>query len=429
MALEPRPHVVIIGGGFGGLYAARALKGERVDVTVIDRTNHHVFQPLLYQVATATLAATDITAPIRWLLRRQRNAEVMLKEVDAIDPQARRVTFSDGASVGYDYLIVATGSRHSYFGRDDWEPLAPGLKSIDDALEIRRRFLLAFERAEQETSPERQTPWMTFVIVGAGPTGVELAGMLPTVARYGLPDEFRHVDTRTARVILLEGGPRVLPAFPEELSEKAVQQLVDLGVEVRVNAKVTEIGDGYVKVGDPSPSGPGASERIETRSVFWAAGNTPSPLGKHLGAPLDRAGRVVVQPDLSVLGHPEVFVVGDLASMTTDGKQVPGVAPAAMQSGPRAAKNILRLIARRETVPFRYRNKGDVATIGRFRAVALIAGLQLSGWIAWWTWLFIHIMYLAGFRNRLSVLLEWAYSFFTFQRGARLILGSDRPRA
>ena len=414
-----RPRVVIIGGGFGGLYAARALEGKRVDVTVIDRTNHHVFQPLLYQVATATLAATDITAPIRWLLRHQRNADVLLKEVRAIEPDAKRVVFTDGFSIGYDYLIVATGSRHSYFGKDEWEQRAPGLKSIDDALEIRRRFLLAFENAEQASSPEEQTAWLTFVLVGGGPTGVELAGMVPTVARHGLPDDYRHVDTRTARVILLEGGPRVLPAFPEDLSEKAVEQLADLGVEVRVNAKVTEIGDGYVMVG---------GERIETRSVFWAAGNAPSPLGRQLGAPLDRAGRVLVQPDLSVPGRPEVFVVGDLAAMTTDGKAVPGVAPAAMQSGPRAAKNILRLMDRRETKPFRYRNKGDVATIGRLRAVALIAGLHLSGWIAWWTWLFIHILYLAGFRNRLSVLLEWAYSFFTFQRGARLILGSDRRR-
>jgi NADH dehydrogenase len=412
-----RARVVIIGGGFGGLYAARALKNKRVDVTVIDRTNHHVFQPLLYQVATATLAATDITAPIRWLLRHQRNADVLLKEVSAIEPDAKRVVFKDGSSIGYDYLIVATGSRHSYFGKDAWEAIAPGLKSIDDALEIRGRFLLAFEMAEQASSPAEQQAWLTFVLVGGGPTGVELAGMIPTVARFGLPDDYRHVDTRKARVILLEGGPRVLPAFPDDLSDKAVEQLIDLGVEVRVNAKVTEIGDGYVKVGD---------ERIDTRSVFWAAGNAPSPLGAQLGAPLDRAGRVIVQPDLSVPGHPEIFVVGDLAAMTTNGKAVPGVAPAAMQSGPRAAKNILRLIERRETVPFRYRNKGDVATIGRFRAVALIAGLHLSGWIAWWTWLFIHILYLAGFRNRLSVLLEWAYSFFTFQRGARLIVGSDR---
>jgi NADH dehydrogenase len=414
--MEKRPRVVIIGGGFGGLYAARALKNQRVDVTLIDRTNHHLFQPLLYQVATATLAATSITAPIRWLLRNQRNTEVLLKEVTAIDVDTRRVSFAGGGSVDYDYLIVATGSRHSYFGRDDWEPLAPGLKSIDDALEIRRRLLLAFEHAEQAPA-DHQPTWLTFVIVGGGPTGVELAGMVPMLSRHALPGEYRHVDTRKARVILLEGGPRILPAFPEDLSAEAQRELEELGVEVRVNAKVTEIGGDFVKVGE---------ERIATHSIFWAAGNAPSPLGRQLGAPLDRAGRVVVNPDLSIPDHPEVFVVGDLAAMTTHGKPVPGVAPAAIQSGPRAAKNVLRLIAREPTVEFRYLNKGDLATIGRFRAVALIAGMHLSGWFAWWTWLFIHILYLAGFRNRLSVLLEWGYSFFTFQRGARLILGDRR---
>lgn len=415
-AMIKRPHVVILGGGFGGLYAARALKNQRVDVTLIDRTNHHVFQPLLYQVATATLAATSITAPIRWLLRHQRNAEVLLKEVTTIDVATRRVGFSDGGSVEYDYLIVATGSRHSYFGRDDWERLAPGLKSIDDALDIRRRLLLAFEHAEQAPT-DHQQQWLTFVIVGGGPTGVELAGMVPMLSRHALPGEYRHVDTRSARVLLLEGGPRILPAFPEDLSAEAQRELEELGVEVRVNAKVTDIGRDYVKVGD---------ERIATHSVFWAAGNAPSPLGRQLGAPLDRAGRVLVNPDLSLPDHPEIFVVGDLAAMTTNGKPVPGVAPAAIQSGPRAAKNILRTIAREPTVPFRYINKGDLATIGRFRAVALIVGMHLSGWFAWWTWLFIHILYLAGFRNRASVLFEWGWSFFTYQRGARLIIGDRR---
>ena len=413
-AMQARPHVVIIGAGFGGLYAARALRNERVDVTVIDRTNHHVFQPLLYQVATATLAATDITAPIRWLLRRQRNTEVLLKEVTAIDVGARSVTFADGGSIGYDYLIVATGSRHSYFGRDEWERLAPGLKSIDDALDIRRRILLAFEHAEQAPT-DHQQQWLTFVVVGGGPTGVELAGMIPMLSRFALPEEYRHVDTRKARIILLEGGPRILPAFPEDMSQEAQRELEELHVEVRVGARVTDIGAGYVTVGD---------QRIATHSVFWAAGNAPSPLGKHLGAPLDRAGRVIVEPDLSVPGHPEVFVVGDLAAMTTNGKPVPGVAPAGIQSGRRAAKNILRQIRREPTRPFRYLNKGDVATIGRFRGIALIAGLHLSGAIAWWTWLFVHIMYLAGFRNRAIVLFEWAYSFFTYQRGARLISGN-----
>jgi NADH dehydrogenase len=415
-----RPRVVIIGGGFGGLYAARALKGERVDVTVIDRTNHHVFQPLLYQVATATLAATDITAPIRWLLRRQRNADVLLKEVTGVDVSARRVTFEDGGSLEYDYLIVATGSRHSYFGKDEWERLAPGLKSIDDALDIRGRILLAFEHAEQAPS-DHQKEWLTFVIVGGGPTGVELAGMIPMLSRYALPEEYRHVDTRSARIILLEGGPRILPAFPEDLSAEAQRELEELGVEVRVGAKVTDVAERHVTVGE---------ERIATRAIFWAAGNAPSPLGKLLGVPLDRAGRVIVEPDLSIPGHPEVFVVGDLASMTTDGKQVPGVAPAGIQSGKRAAKNILLRTRREPTRPFRYLNKGDVATIGRFRGIALIAGLHLSGAMAWWTWLLVHIMYLAGFRNRAIVLFEWAYSFFTYQRGARLITGgvSRRPK-
>jgi NADH:ubiquinone reductase (H+-translocating) len=414
--IQRRPHVVIIGGGFGGLYAARALKNERVDVTLIDRTNHHVFQPLLYQVATATLAATSITAPIRWLLRNQKNAEVLLKEVTAIDVNARRVSFEVGGSVDYDYLVVAAGSRHSYFGRDEWERLAPGLKSIDDALDIRRRLLLAFEHAEQAPS-DHQQQWLTFVIVGGGPTGVELAGMVPMLSRHALPGEYRHVDTKSARVLLLEGGPRILPAFPEDLSAEAQRELEELGVEVRVNARVTDVGTDFVQVGE---------ERIATHSIFWAAGNAPSPLGRHLGAPLDRVGRVLVNPDLSVPDHPEVFVVGDLAAMTTNGKPVPAVAPAAIQSGPRAAKNILKLIAREQTQPFRYLNKGDLATIGRFRAVALIAGVHLSGWFAWWTWLFIHILYLAGFRNRLSVLFEWGWSFFTYQRGARLILGDRR---
>src|SRR4051812_46463920 len=298
-----RPHVVIIGGGFGGLYAARALKNERVSVTLIDRTNHHVFQPLLYQVATATLAATSITAPIRWLLRNQRNADVLLKEVESIDVAARRVSFAGGGSVGYDYLIVATGSRHSYFGKDQWERLAPGLKSIDDALNIRRRLLLAFEHAEQAPA-DHQPQWLTFVIVGGGPTGVELAGMIPMLSRHALPGEYRHVNTATARIILLEGGPRILPAFPEDLSAEAQRELEELGVEVRINAKVTDIGADYVKVGD---------ERIATHSIFWAAGNAPSPLGKQLGA-LDRVGRVLVNPDLSLPDHPEVFVVGDLAA-------------------------------------------------------------------------------------------------------------------
>ena len=418
-----RPHVVIIGAGFGGLYAARALNRAPVDVTVIDRTNHHCFQPLLYQVATATLAATDITAPIRWLLRNQRNARVRLNDVTHIQP-ADKVVFADGHEISFDYLIVASGSRHSYFGHGGWEEAAPGLKSIEDALEIRRRFLLAFERAEQADAEADRRAWLTFVLVGGGPTGVELAGMIPTVARHGLPQEFKNIDTRTARVVLLEAGTRLLPAFPEDLSSRAAEQLEDLGVEIRLNALVTDVGHDFVSIG---------GERIDAHTIVWAAGNAPSSLGRQLGAPMDRGGRVIVERDLSVPGHPEIFVVGDLAAMNSCGLLVPGVAPAAMQSGRRAAKNILLRIQRRDTIPFRYRNKGDVATIGRYRAVALIAGQHLSGAVAWWTWLFIHILYLAGFRNRLSVMLEWGYSFFTYERGARLItIGHGRsktPRA
>ncbi len=407
-----RPSVLIIGGGFGGLYAARALKRAPVEVTLIDRTNHHLFQPLLYQVATATLAPTDITAPIRWLLRKQTNARVLLAEVTVIDVDARKVTCDDGDEYGYDYLILATGSRHSYFGHAEWEKAAPGLKSVDDAIVIRQRFLLAFERAEKAATEAERQRLLTFVIVGGGPTGAEMAGMLPLIARKTLPPEFRNVDSSSARVILVEGGRRVLPTFPENLSEIAQRELQELGVEVRTNAVVTRVERGAVYLGQ---------ERIETETVIWAAGNESSPLGRFLGVPLDRAGRVKVEADLSIAGHPEVFVVGDLADMNTDGKRVPGVAPAAMQSGAHAARNIIRTIERRLPAPFRYRNKGDLATIGRHRAIAKFPGLEMWGTPAWVFWLFLHIMYLAGFRNRLSVLIEWAYSYFTYQRGARLI--------
>lgn len=408
-----RPRVVIIGGGFGGLYAARVFARKPVDVTVIDRTNHHLFQPLLYQVATATLAPTDITGPIRHLLRRQPNTRVILAEVNAIDVERRAVSCEDGAlTVPYDYLIVASGSRHSYFGHPEWEKISPGLKSIDDAIVVRQRFLLAFERAERATSEEERRRLLTFVIVGGGPTGVELAGMLPLIAHRALRKEFRSIDTTQTRVILLEGGPRVLPTFNESLSAHAQRDLQELGVDVRTNSIVQRVERGAVYVGD---------SKIESETIFWAAGNESSPLGRMLGAPLDRAGRVKVEPDLSVSGHPEVFVVGDLAEMYTAGKRVPGVAPAAMQSGAHAARNILRLVERRLPVPFRYRNKGDLATIGRNRAIAQFPFLEVSGRPAWFFWLFLHIMYLAGFRNRLSVFLEWAYSYFTYQRGARLI--------
>lgn len=414
----PLPKVVIIGGGFGGLYAARALRDAAVDVTVIDRTNHHVFQPLLYQVATATLAPTDIAAPIRWLLHSQRNTEVLLAEAREIVPDARIVRCDDGRELRYDFLIVAAGARHSYFGHAEWESRAPGLKSIEDAIELRRRWLLAFERAERAIDVAERDANLTFVIVGGGPTGVELAGMLPTIARFALPQDFRRIDTTSARIVLIEGGPRLLPTFPEDLSARAERDLIELGVEVRMNARVTNIGDGFVEMG---------TERIDARTILWAAGNAASSLGASLGATRDRSGRVEVNDDLSIANHPEVFVVGDLAILQSDGKPVPGVAPAAMQSGRTAARNILHTVRGEGRERFRYFNKGDLATIGRYKAVGVLAGKHLCGALAWWTWLLVHIMYLAGFRNRLSVLIEWGYSFFTYQRGARLITADSLP--
>jgi len=413
-----RPRVIIIGGGFGGLYAARALRGADIDVTVLDRTNHHVFQPLLYQVATATLAPTDITAPIRWLLRSQKNAEVVLAEAREIVPAERIVRCDGGLELHYDFLIVAAGARHSYFGHSDWEAYAPGLKSVEDAIELRRRWLLAFERAERSSDPGERQANMTFVIIGGGPTGVELAGMLPTIARFALPRDFRHIDAASARIILVEGGARLLPTFPEDLSAQAERDLIELGVEVRKETRVTNVGDGFVEMG---------AERVDARTIFWAAGNAAASLGASLGAPRDRMGRVIVNNDLSVPGLPEVFVVGDLAVLESDGKPVPGVAPAAMQSGRTAARNVLHSIRGEGRERFRYRNKGDLATIGRYKAVGILAGRHLHGVFAWWTWLLVHIMYLAGFRNRLSVLIEWGYSFFTYQHGARLITGDNAP--
>jgi NADH:ubiquinone reductase (H+-translocating) len=407
-----RPRVVIVGGGFGGLYAARALKRDDVEVLLLDRTNHHLFQPLLYQVATATLAPSDITAPIRWLLRKQRNATVLMEEVAHVDTARRVVATTSGREHAYDYLILATGSRHAYFSHPEWEKLAPGLKSIDDAIELRQRILTAFERAETIEDAEERAAWLTFVVVGGGPTGTELAGMLPTIARHALGHDFRRIDPASARVILVEGGPKILPSYPDELSEHAQRDLANLGVDVRTGTLVSEIGEHHVVAG---------GERIHAHTILWAAGNAASPLGRDLHAKLDRAGRVEVEPDLSVSGHPEVFVIGDLAATTTNGKAVPGVAPAAMQMGARAAKNIRRDLEHRERVSFRYRNKGDLATIGRYRAIADFGRLRVTGSLAWWFWLFLHIMYLAGFRNRVSVLVEWAYSYFTYERGARLI--------
>ena len=413
-----RPRVVIIGGGFGGLAAAKALGHSHVAVTLLDRTNHFIFQPLLYQVATAALAPSDITAPIRWVLRHQRNAEVLMAEVREIDAKKQVVRIDDDRrEIPYDYLIVATGSRHAYFGHNEWEPYAPGLKAIEDASEIRRRFLLAYENAEKTDDEKEREELLTFVIVGGGPTGVELAGAMPYIARKALAPDFRKVDTHKTRVILVEAGPRILPTFPENLAARAARDLGDLGVEVRVGSFVTGVGPDGVMVG---------TEKIRARTAFWAAGNLSSPLGKFLGAPLDRAGRVQVNPDLSVPGVPNVFIVGDLAALVQDGRPIPGVGPAAIQEGKSAAKNILRELKREPRKPFHYRNKGDLAVIGRSRAIADLGWIQFSGWFAWVFWLFVHITYLIGFRNRIAVLMEWAYAYFTSQAGVRLITDVER---
>ena len=413
-----RPRVVIVGGGFGGIAAAQALKHAHVAVTLIDRTNHFIFQPLLYQVATAALAPSDITAPIRWILRHHRNAEVLMAEVREIDPVKRVVRIDDELrEIPYDYLIIATGSRHAYFGHNEWEPYAPGLKAIEDASEIRRRFLLAFENAEKSEDEREREELLTFVIVGGGPTGVELAGAMPYIARKALAPDFRKIDTRRTRVILVEAGPRILPTFPEDLAARAVRDLNALGVEVRVGSFVTGVGPDGVMVGN---------EKIRARTAFWAAGNLSSPLGKFLAVPLDRAGRVAVSPDLSVPGIPNVFVVGDLAALVQDGRPIPGVGPAAIQEGKSAAKNILRELRGEQRKPFRYWNKGDLAVIGRSRAIADLGWIRFSGWFAWVFWLLVHIMYLVGFRNRIVVLIEWAYAYFTSQAGVRLITDVER---
>lgn len=407
------PHVVIIGGGFGGLYAARRLRRAPVRITLVDRRNHHLFQPLLYQVATAALNPSDIAMPIRSILRHQKNVTVILGEAVAIDTAQNRVHLADGG-LTYDYLVVATGATHSYFGHPEWERFAPGLKTIDDALEIRRRVLIAFEAAERETDSRRRQEWMTFVVIGAGPTGVELAGALSEIARNTMIRDFRQIDPRQARVVLVEAKDRVLPPYPADLSEKAKRQLERLGVEVITNGVVSAISERDVRVGTS----------IAARTVLWAAGVQASPLARTLRVPLDHAGRVLVESDLTVPRHPEVFVIGDLgAARQKDGSLVPGVAPAAIQEGIHAAVNIERAVARQPHVPFRYRDKGSLATIGRAAAVAQIGPVKLSGFLAWIAWLTIHIFFLIGFRNRFLVMVEWAWAYVTFQRGARLITG------
>ena len=414
----PLPHVVILGAGFGGLNAARALKRAPVRITVIDRANHHLFQPLLYQVATAALSPADISAPIRRILRRQNNVEVLLAEATAIDLPSRRVVLADG-EVDYDFLIVATGATHAYFGHEDWELLAPGLKTLKDALQIRQRILIAFEIAEREPDKRLRHEWMTFVIVGAGPTGVELAGTLAEVARQTLARDFRHIDTAEARVVLVEAATKVLGTFDDTLSAKAQDQLKRLGVDVRLGLPVSEITALGVQVG---------SGWIGARTIIWAAGVAASALARSLNVPLDRAGRVLVEPDLTVPGHDNVYVIGDLAHLEQEGKPVPGIAPAAMQEGRQAASNLLRSLGGQERLPFRYHDKGMLATIGRGAAVAHIGSIRASGYLAWLLWLFVHVFFLIGFRNRLLVLIQWAWSYITFDRGARLITeGLTRP--
>jgi NADH dehydrogenase len=411
-----RSAVVIVGGGFGGLYAARALRGAVVHVTIVDRRNHHLFQPLLYQVATAALNPADIAAPIRSVFRGRRNVSVLLAEAAGVDLAAKRLVLADG-ELPYDYLVLATGATHSYFAHDEWASFAPGLKTIEDALEIRRRVLLAYEMAERD--PEHRRERLTFVIIGGGPTGVELAGALAEISRQALSREFQHIDPSHARIILIEGVPRVLPSYPDTLSAKARTQLERLGVDVWTGARVTGIDATGVTLGH---------ERILARTVLWAAGVAASPLAKSLGLPLDRAGRVRVDPTLAVPARNDVFVVGDLAIVEQDGKPVPGVAPAAIQMGRHAARNILRAIAGQPLQPFRYRNKGSFATIGRGKAVGEMAGgVKLSGFPAWLAWLAIHIFFLIGFRNRVLVIFQWAYSYVTFRRGARLITGPPPP--
>jgi NADH dehydrogenase len=407
------PQVIVIGGGFAGLAAARRLRNAACEVTIVDRHNHHVFQPLLYQVATAGLSPGDIASPIRWILRKQQRLRVLLANVEKIDSHAKRVHLDGGDVLSYDYLIVAAGVTHSYFGHDEWAEAAPGLKTLDDALAIRRRLLMAFEEAEREPNPVYQRRLLTFVLIGGGPTGVEMAGALGEIARQALKSEFDAVDPASARIILIEAGPSILPTFPEELRESARRALLRLGIDVRVGKAVTKVEDGAVWIGD---------ERIEAHTILWAAGVAAAPLSRDLGPALDRAGRVIVESDLSVPGHPGVFVAGDLASFSHQtGSPLPGVAQVAIQEGTHAAANIGRLIGGEPTRPFKYSDPGNMATIGRNNAIADFGFLRVSGYLGWLLWLFVHIMFLIGFRNRLSVMLQWAAAYLTYQRSVRLI--------
>jgi NADH dehydrogenase len=419
MTSEATPRVVIVGAGFGGLNAAQALANAPVRITVIDQKNFHTFQPLLYQVATAGLSPGEIAAPIRSILRSHKNIEVLMAEVTGFDLDQRRVETAEG-SIPYDYLIVAAGASHAYFGHDDWEPYAPGLKTIEDALEIRRRVLLAFELAERHAAGGETAMPLNFVVVGGGPTGVELAGTLAEISRHALAHEFRSIDPARTHILLIEGGPRVLATYAEDLSRSAQEQLNHLGVEVRTSTTVTCIEPGAVYAGDT---------RMPATVVLWAAGVAASPLGKKLGAAVDRAGRVLVQPDLTVPGHPEVFVIGDLAALKDEqGKMLPGVAPVAIQQGRFVAKVIREEVESHAKAgaraPFHYWDKGSLATIGRAAAVAEFGRIHISGFIAWLSWLFVHILFLIGFRNRLLVFIQWAWSYVTYERGARLITGS-----
>ena len=412
------PRVVIVGGGFGGLDAAKGLAGKDVQVTLIDRRNHHLFQPLLYQVATASLSPADIAAPIRAILRRQQNLRTLLAEVLRIDPIGREVHVA-GEAIPYDHLILATGVSHSYFGHDEWEPVAPGLKSLEDALEIRRRILLAFEAAERSRDETERNRQLTFVVVGGGPTGVELAGALAEISRHSLAQDFDTIDPTEARIYLLEAGPRILPMFAERLAKRATSDLHRLGVTVRTGAMVTQIDETGVTIGE--------GDHITAATVLWGAGVRAEPLPATLGVPLDRAGRVLVRPDLSVAEYPEIQVIGDIAALLgKDGRPLPGVAPVAQQQGRLAAANILARIAGEPTAAFRYRDRGNMATIGRNHAIAEIGPVKLTGFIAWSAWLFVHIQNLVGFRNRLIVMTQWLWSYLTYQRGARLITKTAR---